>query len=80
MDLPGAGLIMAAVICYILALEEGGIKKPWKSATVIGLLVGFFLILIVFAVVEYFQDDRALLVPRILKDRTTLICAAFTAL
>ena len=80
MDLPGAGLIMAAVICYILALEAGGITKPWKSATVIGLLVGFFLILIVFAVAEYLQDDRALLVPRILKDRTTLICAAFTAL
>lgn len=80
MDLPGAGLIMAAVICYVLALQEGGITRPWNSSVVIGLLVGFVLITITFGIVEYLQKDRALLIPRLMKDRTMLVCCAFVAL
>lgn len=80
MDLPGAGMIMAAVICYILALQYGGVTHPWNSSVVIGLLVGFFLLLIAFGFVEYFQKDRALLLPRLIKDRTILVCCAFVAL
>jgi len=80
MDLPGAGLIMAAIVCYILALQYGGVTKPWNSSVVIGLLVGFVLITIAFGIVEYFQKDRALLLPRLMKDRTMLVCCAFVAL
>jgi uncharacterized membrane protein len=68
---------MAAVICYILALQDAGVTKPWKSSTVIGLLVGFVLIGIAFIVNEYFQKDRALLLPRLIKDRTMIVCCAF---
>jgi hypothetical protein len=80
MDLPGAGLIMAAVICYVIALQDAGVTRPWNSSVVIGLLVGFVLITIVFGIVEYIQKDRALLLPRLLKDRTTLVCCIFVAL
>jgi hypothetical protein len=80
MDLPGAGFIMAAVICYILALQDGGVTRPWSSSLVIGLLVGFVLITITFGVVEYLQKDRALLLPRLMKDRTMLVCCASAAL
>lgn len=77
MDFPGAAMIMAAVICYILALQYGGVTKPWNSSVVIGLLVGFVLISVAFGVVEYLQKDRALLLPRLLKDRTMIVCCAF---
>ena len=80
MDLPGAGLIMAAAICYVLALQDGGVTRPWNSSVVIGLLVGFVLITIAFGIVEYLQKDRALLLPRLVKDRTMLVCCAFAAL
>ena len=80
MDFPGAALIMAAVVCYVLALEKGGITESWSSATVIGLLVGFVLIMIAFGVVEYLQKERALLLPRLLKNRVMLVCCAFVAL
>lgn len=80
MDLPGAALIMAAVICYILALQYGGVTKLWSSSVVIGLLVGFVLIVVVFGIVEYLQKNRALLLPRLLKDRTMLVCCSFVAL
>lgn len=71
---------MAAVICYILALQDGGITRPWNSSVVIGLLVGFVVLTITFIVVEYLQKDRALLLPRLMKDRTMLICCAFAPL
>jgi MFS transporter, DHA2 family, glioxin efflux transporter len=79
MDLPGAALILAAVVCYILAVQDAGISKAWNSSQVIGLLVGFVLILIAFAVVEYLQKDRALLEGRLMQDRTTIIACAFLA-
>ncbi|KAI4250987.1 MAG: hypothetical protein LQ352_005138 [Teloschistes flavicans] len=69
MDLPGTFIIMAAVVCYILALQYGGITKPWSNSTVIGLLVGFCLLIIVFAINEWYQGDRALVQKRLLKRR-----------
>ena len=80
MDLPGAALILAAVCCYVLAIQGGGIKKPWNSSEVIGLLVGFALIIIAFAAVEYIQGERALLPTRLIKDRRMIASCAFMAL
>lgn len=80
MDLPGACLIMAAVVCYILALQDGGVTKAWNSSQVIGLLVGFVLITGAFTVVEYFQKDRALMLGRLMKDRTMIVGCFFMAL
>lgn len=70
MDLPGAAVILCAIICYILALQWGGQTKSWGSSDVIGCLVGFVLILILFAVIEWYQGERAMIVGRIAKDRT----------
>lgn len=69
MDLIGTGLIMAAVICLLLALEWGGVLKAWNSSDVIGTLIGFCLISIAFGLVEWWQGPRALLLPRIIKRR-----------
>lgn len=70
---------MAAACCYILAVQDGGVKHAWNSAQTIGLLVGFVLIVIAFAVVEYFQGDYALLPGRLIKDRgmAALCCFMF---
>lgn len=65
MDLAGTGLIMAAVVCYILALQWGGSTKSWSDSTVIGTLIGFGLLLIAFIANEIYMDERALLMPRI---------------
>ena len=70
MDLPGTFTIMAAAVCYLLAMQWGGTTKTWDNSSVIGTLVGFGLLVIVFCVIEYFQHDRALLQGRLLKDRT----------
>ncbi|POS74413.1 SGE1 [Diaporthe helianthi] len=73
MDLPGFFISLAAVTCLLLALLWGGTAKRWDSADVIGTLVGFFLLAILFAVVEYYQGERSMVVPRIMKQRLVLV-------
>jgi len=49
MDLPG---ITGALVCYIFALQWGGVAKPWGSADVVGTLVSFGVLTIAFIVCE----------------------------
>ena len=77
MDLPGTFTIMAAAVCYILAMQWGGTTKAWSSPDVIGTLVGFGLLVIAFIAIEYFSGDRALLQGRLMKDRTLVAMSAF---
>lgn len=77
MDLVGFCLIMAAVICYLLAAQWGGVTKAWNSADVIGLLVGFGLIILVFIAFETWRGERGILVPHILKKRFVWVACAF---
>ena len=77
MDLFGTFTIMAAVICYLLALQWGGITKPRSDADVIGTLIGFGWLSMVAVAIEYFSGERALIVGRLLKDRTILALCAF---
>lgn len=80
MDLIGTFTIMAAVICYLLAMQWGGTSKAWNSADVIGTLVGFVLLTLIFIILEWKQDERALVRPRILKNRTIAVACAFSFL
>ncbi|KAL8689624.1 MAG: hypothetical protein Q9218_004750 [Villophora microphyllina] len=77
MDLPGTFTIMAAVVCYILALQYGGVTKPWSNSTVVGLLVGFCLLVIVFGINEWYQGDRALVQKRLLKNRIIWVACLY---
>jgi MFS family permease len=69
MDPIGVVLCMASIITFIMAFEYGGQSRPWNSSVVIGLLVGFPLITAAFAIWEYFQGERAMIVPRLFKLR-----------
>ncbi|KAJ6443725.1 Major facilitator superfamily transporter [Purpureocillium lavendulum] len=80
LDLPGVALVLAALTCFILALEYGGTTKSWSSGTVIGLLVAFGILGILFIILEVYQGDRALLVGRLMKRRTIVACAIFVSM
>ncbi|KAF2666273.1 MFS general substrate transporter [Microthyrium microscopicum] len=67
MDPVGLILIMAGIISFILAMQYGGQTHPWKSSVVIGLLVGAVLIWAVFIAWESWQGERAMLIPRLMK-------------
>lgn len=69
MDPIGITLIMAAVVCYVLALQWGGVSLPWSNSKVIGLFVGFGLLMVCFCIDQYLLGERAMLPPRLLKNR-----------
>lgn len=70
MDPIATVLTMGALACILLALQYGGVTHAWDSSVVIGLLVGFVLIVIALVVAELWQGERAMLTPRLLRQRT----------
>ncbi|KAL6716012.1 hypothetical protein ACLMJK_006974 [Lecanora helva] len=77
MDLPGTIVLLASLVAYILALEWGGVTKRWSSSDVIGCLIAWIALSILFVVIQIFQHDRALLVGRIMKQRNVATLSAF---
>jgi hypothetical protein len=73
MDFPGTALVMGASLCFLLALQYGGVTHPWKSSLVVGLLVGFVLILFALIIVEIWQGERAMLTPRLMRQRVVWV-------
>jgi MFS family permease len=67
MDPVGVILMMSLIISYILALQYGGQTHAWNNSTVIGLLVGFGLMLPAFIAWEIYQKERAMIVPRLVR-------------
>ncbi|TKX20321.1 MFS transporter-like protein 136 [Elsinoe australis] len=80
LDLSGTFLLTCAIVCLVLALQWGGTTKPWGSADVIGTLVGFVAIMVVFAINEYYVRDRALFAPKLMKNKTILLMCGFITL
>lgn len=76
-DFPGIAILLAALICIVLALEDGGVTTPWSNSVPIGLLIGFGLITILFILVEWNQGEQAMIVPRIMRRRSIYTLALF---
>ncbi|KAK8037664.1 MFS general substrate transporter [Apiospora marii] len=76
-DLPGAVLICAAIVCFTLALRWGGVEKAWNDSNVVGTLVASALFLILFGLDQRLQRERALIMPSFLKNRVLLVGAIF---
>lgn len=77
LDFPGMMLLIGSLICFFEALQWAGITKNWASADVVGPLVGWVVLTVVFAIVEWKQGERALVVPRILKRRDVAVLCVF---
>ena len=80
LDLVGSFLFMACMVCLLLALQWGGTTRPWGDSSVIGTLVGFGVILIAFIVNEYLMGERALLVGRLMKQKTLALASAYVCI
>lgn len=73
MDFLGTALIMGASLSLLLALQYGGVTHPWNSSVVIGLLVGFGVMVLALISVEIWQGERAMLTPRLVRQRTVWV-------
>ncbi|KAI1735262.1 major facilitator superfamily domain-containing protein [Xylaria scruposa] len=79
-DVIGVTLIIGALISFSLATQYGGQTKPWRSSTVIGLLVGFVLLVSVFIVWQWYAGERGMLIPRLVTQRHIAAGSAFAFL
>ena len=77
LDLPGGVLIIGAVCCLLLALQWGGTMLPWRSAKIIGLFVGFGLLIIAFGLVQWLSKEKATIPLRLLRQRSVIMGAWF---
>jgi MFS family permease len=73
MDFLGTALILGASLALLLALQYGGVTHPWNSSLVIGLLVGFGLMVLALIAIEIWQGERAMLTPRLMRQRTVWV-------
>ena len=76
----GMILVFSAVLCFFLAIQWGGVVYSWNSGIEIGLLVGCALLLAIFILNEWYQGDRALVVYRLLRQRSIGASAGFILL
>ncbi|KAJ5764605.1 hypothetical protein N7533_003286 [Penicillium manginii] len=68
-DLLGSLFFLPSIICLLLALQWGGTKYAWENGRVIALFVVFGILFIVFAVIQWWGQDRATVPPRLIKNR-----------
>ncbi|KAF4438561.1 major facilitator (MFS1) transporter [Fusarium acutatum] len=78
MDFIGTALVMGASLSLLLALQYGGVTHAWNSSVVIGLLVGFVLMIITLIGVEFWLGERAMLTPRLIRQRTVWVNAVWS--
>lgn len=78
-DFIGAAFLLPSVICLLLALQWGGNKYPWNSSKIIGLFVGFAVLIIIFAGIQFKQQDRGTIPPRIIRKRSVWAACSFGA-
>ena len=79
LDLAGSFIFMAAIVCLLLALQWGGTTKPWSDGSVIGTLVAFGVLMIIFIANEILMNERALLVGRLMKQKTLILMSLYVA-
>ncbi|PKS11468.1 hypothetical protein jhhlp_003232 [Lomentospora prolificans] len=77
LDLPGTAMFIPGIILLLLALQWGGTKYAWNSATIIGLFCGFGVMMIIFVVIQIWQGENATLPPRFFKKKDVVLAILF---
>ncbi|KAK2595437.1 hypothetical protein QQS21_006847 [Conoideocrella luteorostrata] len=77
LDLSGTFIFIPAIVCLLLALQWGGANYPWSDSKIIGLFVGFGLMIAVFVGIQFWQGDKGTLPPPLFKNRNVLCAMLF---
>ena len=76
-DYYGAFFLLPAVVCLLLALQWGGTVYAWNSSRIIGLFVGFGIMILIFIAIQIYRGDKATLPLSVLKQRTVASACLF---
>ena len=74
-DWAGAGLLVAAVSCLLLAVQTGGREFAWTSAPELPLVIGGVLLLVAFVLRERVAPEP-ILPPRLFRDATFRVASS----
>ncbi|KAI1758727.1 putative gliotoxin efflux pump [Hypoxylon sp. FL1150] len=77
MDIPGAVLICAAIVCLTPALQWAGAEKALGDSDVVGTMLATPIYLVLFGIDQWLQGERALIMPSFLRNRVLLVGAVF---
>lgn len=77
-DPMGTALFLPAIVCLLLALQWGGVTYAWSNWRIILLFCFFGVLILLFVLVQYIQQDYATVPPRILFRRTVWSSAFFS--
>lgn len=77
LDLPGTAVLVPSIVCLLLALQWGGTEYAWDSSVVVGLFVGFAVLIAIFAGIQVWQGDKGSLPPRLFRQRDVVAAMAF---
>lgn len=70
LDLVGNIIFLGAAVMLFLALELTTQGEPWDTARIIGLLCGFGVVALLFVVWQWWRQDRALIPPAVIMQRS----------
>lgn len=76
MDINGGVLVAGSLSCFVMACHWSG-TYLWNSPRVIGALVGFITLAVLFIINEAFMGAKAMLQTHLFKKRTVLINSVF---
>ncbi|KAL3470057.1 major facilitator superfamily domain-containing protein [Aspergillus californicus] len=69
LDIVGLVLFIPGLISLLLVLQWGGAEYPWTNWRIIVLLAVFGALMLAFAAVQYWQQDRATIPPGLIASR-----------
>ncbi|KAI0891816.1 MFS general substrate transporter [Annulohypoxylon nitens] len=78
LDILGFALFAGSITMLLIALQWGGVQYAWSSSIIIGLFVGFGVVMILFLAWSYWQGEDALIPPRLftINRNPALLCTA----
>jgi hypothetical protein len=80
LDITGLAFILGAVVCFILAMQWGGVSRAWNSGAVVGTLVAFGVCVVLFILAQRWQGEDAMVHSRIIRRRTIAVASLFSFL
>lgn len=80
LDPLGVFLFVPSMTCLILALQWGGSTDPWSAPRIIGLLVAFSVLFVLFIAVEVLTPKTAMAPMRVVLNRSIAACMFYMLL
>ncbi|KAF9691460.1 hypothetical protein EKO04_010848 [Ascochyta lentis] len=80
LDPVGIFFFVPSIVCLILAMQWGGTTYAWSDPKMIGLLVAFGVLLIIFGIVETLTPETAMAPNRVVLNRSVAGSMIFTFL